>query len=138
MKNSGVPFAVFGGNTAIRSRASRRRNMRSTPRCWCGLLARNSFDTTTGRSASVGTGTTQPANVAGAGAPVGAGAPACASVATGARRQRYHRGRGQVNRPASPRSIEQPDDPRRELVGLVWRQHIAFITEIDALETSDG
>jgi hypothetical protein len=79
MKNNGVPFVVFGGNTAIRSRASRRRNMRSTPRCWCGSVARNSFDTTTGRSASVGTGTTQPANVE-EGAPVG-----------GARRERRHR-----------------------------------------------
>jgi hypothetical protein len=61
MKNIGVPFAVFGGNTATRSCASRRRNIRSTPRCWCGSVARNPFDTTTERSPSVGTGTTHPA-----------------------------------------------------------------------------
>ena len=55
MKNSAVPPAVPTGNAAIRSRASRRRYMRSVPRCWPRLpsanaVARNGLETTALRS----------------------------------------------------------------------------------------
>ena len=53
MKNRFEPFVEPGGYTALRSRASRRSNMMSTPRC---ALALNGFETTAARSPRFGTG----------------------------------------------------------------------------------